>query len=229
MQIVHPRRPTTLQLLDLTGRLGAATPDQLATLLGADQVAMRAMVTDLTRRGLVRIIETVCTLRALRPPVGQERYPRAVLVTERGWSRVLEAERVRAGALVARPRPPRDDQIVHHLLVVAAVLDVLAERPGSTLVTLAGDEDLRSETRRSQRLVRGTRTEPLPDARLTLHTAAGSLEQIPIEILVSKYRSADIRAKHRALPAETRYYAPTARLCRRVVSLGCSRPRLLTA
>lgn len=223
------RRPTTLQLLDLAGRLGAATPDQLATMLRADPGVVRNIIEDLVQRGLARTIETMCTLRALKPPAEQGRYPRAVLVTEQGWSRVLEAERVRAGVLVGRPRPPRADQIVHHLLVVAAVVELLAERPGSELVTLAGDEDLRSETRRSHRLMKGTRTALLPDARVTLRTTAGVLEAVDVEILVSKYTSADIRAKHRELPAGTRYYAPTARLCRRVATLGCPIPSLLTA
>lgn len=222
------RRPTTLQLLDLTGRLGAATPDQLATLLRADPSVVREIVGDLVQRRLMRIVETMCTLRALQPPAGAERYPHAVLVAEEGWRRVLEAERIRAGTLIARPRSPRADQIVHHLLVVAAVVELLAERPGAELVRLAGDEDLRSASRSSQRLVRGARIALLPDARLTLR-AGGALEDVAIEILVSKYTSADIRAKYLALPAGTRYYAPTARLCRRVAALGCPTPQLLTA
>ncbi len=222
-------RPTTLQLLDLTGRLGAATPDQLATLMRADPTVMREIIEDLLQRRLVRIIETVSTLRALRPPAGQGRHPRAALVTDDGWARVLEAERVRAGTLIARPRPPRADQIVHHLLVVAALVELLAVRPGAELMTLAGDEDLRSESRRSQRMVRGARIALLPDARITLRAADGALEEIAVEILVSKYTSDDIRAKHTALPVGTHYYAPTARLCRRVAALGCPTPRLLTA
>lgn len=216
-----------LRLLALVARLGAATPDQLSAISGTDPSMTRAMVAALVRRRRLRIIETTCTLPALRPAAGHGPHPEAVFITEDGWTSVQAMALRRHGRHLERPRPPRPDSVVHHLLVVAAVIDVLRERRAA-LVALSGDEEIRSASRRGRRLRPGEHDVHLPDARLTVRSRTGAVDVVQIEILVSKYTSADIVAKHRTLPLETLFFAPTARLCARVARLGCPVPRLLT-
>lgn len=226
MTAPRPSPEAYRRLLVLVAQLGAATPEQLAAVSRADPGQIRAMVASLVHRRQLRVIETTCTLPALRPAAGQGRRPEAIFITEEGWKAVQAAALLRHGRRTARPRSPRSDQVVHHLLVVAAVIDVLRQRQAE-LVALAGDEELRSESRIGRRLRPGERDVQLPDARLTLRTSAGAVDIAEIEILVSKYRSADIVAKYRALPPATLFFAPTARLCARVAGLGFPAPRLL--
>lgn len=160
------------------------------------------------------------------------RPPRSTVVVSLGQlgRERLEQHYAKYGRKLPEPtRPPRLDQSIHHLLVVAASIQILQQAKGR-LLRLLGDESLRSSARSGRTMEAGSSDVKLPDGRLTFRgRGAGDPTRIDIEILVSKYTNEQIQAKIDELgPTGTLFFAPTSRLCERTYDLTGVRPILLT-
>lgn len=114
--------------------------------------------------------------------------------------------------------------------MVEASLQILSDS-NAHFLRLLGDESLRSLSRGGRAIAAGSRDDALPDGRLFYRPAGegNTPSRVDLEILVSKYTDAQIRKKYDELgPSGTLFFAPTARLCQRVVALGYPRPRLIS-
>jgi len=109
---------------------------------------------------------------------------------------------------------PRPDEIVHHLLLVAAATQVLVEHHG-TLVQLYGDIELRRAQRQGRGRIKGQRIKAIPDGCLLYRDSRSAdldtpPEQQHLEVLVSEYTNAVLAAKFAASFATyTRFFATT--------------------
>lgn len=110
---------------------------------------------------------------------------------------------------------PRPDEVVHHLLLVAAATQVLVEHHG-TLVQLYGDIELRRAQRQGRARIKGQRVEAIPDGCLLYRdTRSADLDTPPeqrqhLEVLVSEYTNAVLAAKFAApFATYTRFFATT--------------------
>src|SRR5690606_10915032 len=111
----------------------------------------------------------------------------------------LNAHRARHGLEPVVPvRVPRVDQIGHHLMTVQSALLILRATDGE-IVSFAGDEDLRSASRKGRRIRSGTQDDSLPDGRLVFRSVSAGERIADIEILTSKYSDAVILKKHEDL------------------------------
>ncbi|HEX7071401.1 MAG TPA: hypothetical protein VF190_11370 [Rhodothermales bacterium] len=156
---------------------------------------------------------------------------RGVLVaslSQAGENSLLAEYRRRGRATPRLTRPPRLDQSIHHLLVVAASINVLLAA-NARFTRLEGDEDLRSQSRQGRRLTAGAADVAIPDGRLTYRVPGeAATRRADIEILVSKYTDEQIKKKYaELLPSGTLFFAPTRRLCDRVEALVGRRPVLI--
>jgi hypothetical protein len=128
---------------------------------------------------------------------------------------------------------PREDELVHHLLVIETVLRIL-QRNGSHLGMLRTDVALRRRSRRGRRTRLGDILDPLPDAELA-HSVddpdgSAGFRHETIEVVTSKYSNREIEAKYQAKWAPTALFtAPTNALCDRVERLVGRRPESLEA
>ncbi len=185
----------------------------------ADRYYVRHRLKRLARAGLLEV-------RSLRDP---HFVPVVALAPPGRWCAVREAAR-RGHTLSTLSDGPREDELVHHLLLIEAVLRVLRQT-GGELVSVSGDTALRRRSRRGRRTRRGDLLDPVPDAELTISVDspnAVSLHHQTIEVLVSKYSDRELKAKYRANWApSTLFVAPTAALCDRVEQLVGRRPELL--
>ena len=124
-------------------------------------------------------------------------------------------------------RAPKQRNVVHHLLLVLAASEILVEQ-GAKLQQLFADEDLRSEKLKGRQTTAGDASAPLPDGKLLYELPSGEVGSQEIEVLVSKYTTADIRKKYSELaPHGTRFFTISRRLRKRVVGLGLPAPELL--
>ena len=165
--------------------------------------------------------------RDLRDP----EFVRVVMLTLPGRRRAMLEDARHGHALSTLSDSPRGDEIVHHLLLIEAVLRIL-RRDNGELGSLRGDAELRRRTRRGRRTRFGDLLDSVPDADLTYFVdrpdGGAEMRNRTIEVLTSKYRDRDLRAKYRAKWAEaTLFVAPTAALCDRVERLVGHRPELL--
>ena len=167
--------------------------------------------------------------RLLREP----QFVPVVTLTPAGRRRA-ELEEARQGhTFSSLSDRPREDELVHHILVIETVLRIL-QRNGSHLGMLRTDVALRRRSRRGRRTRLGDRLNPLPDAELTHFVdepdRGAGFRNETIEVVTSKYSDLEIKAKYRAAWAPTAVFAaPTRALCDRVERLVGRRPELLEA
>jgi len=165
--------------------------------------------------------------RSLRDP----QFVRVVTLTPAGRRRAMSDDARQGHTISTLSDAPREDEIIHHLLLMEAVLRILCRENGE-LESLRGDAALRRRNRRGRRTRLGDLLDPVPDAELVYFvdqpdSGAGLRCQV-IEVLVSKYSDRELRAKYRAKWAEAAMFvAPTAALCDRVERLVGRRPELL--
>jgi hypothetical protein len=185
----------------------------------ADRYYVRHKLKSLVRAGLFEV-------RPLRDP---HFVPVVALAPPGRWCATREEAR-RGYTLSTLSDGPREDELVHHLLLMEAVLRIL-RKTGGELISLTGDAALRRRTRRGRRTRLGDLLDPVPDAELTTavdNPNAASLQRHTIEVLVSKYSDRELKAKYRAKWAPNALFvAPTAALCDRVEQLVGRRPDLL--
>jgi DNA-binding PadR family transcriptional regulator len=177
--------------------------------------AVRFRLRKLTDAGLLETLSTpeepFTTVYALRP--------KAVEYLRRRSER-------QGFAMPAVCRPPRMDQIVHHLLTVQTCLTILAAS-GAEPVRFLGDEELRSEQRKGRRSRRGRREDKLPDGRLEFTMTHGESRTAEIEVLTSKYTDETILRKYQELTEGTIFAAPTERLALRMKYLTGYNPLVI--
>lgn len=112
-------------------------------------------------------------------------------------------------------------------MTVQSALLILRATDGE-IVSFAGDEDLRSASRKGRRIRSGTQDDSLPDGRLVFRSDSAGERIADIEILTSKYSDAVILKKHEELAEGTIFVAPTQRLAVRTEELTGLKPLLLT-
>lgn len=177
--------------------------------------------------GFSSVYNVRTTLKAMhRSGVLEERLlpgPNGVLwatLSAGGW----ELVRDRGGP--ARTRPPRNDHVVHHLLVVHAALQ-LARSESAEVLAVTGDETLRARLQEGIRSRGGAAQHSIPDGEVLLRLPGGGCRTVGVEILTAKYTSADIKRKHADLPG-VRFFASAASVADRAARFGLPRPTVLS-
>jgi hypothetical protein len=180
--------------------------------------ACERRIRDLARDGYLRLV---------REHDG-ERRRRLVVLGQRSNPLGRAAERPIGGRARMRRVPARNG--AHHVRTLDAV--AYAERDivgrGGRVLAVTLDGDIRGAALRGRRTVFGEKFPAIPDAVMKVKLANGSVFDIAVEYVTSKYTSADILEKHAAFASygQVIWVADKQRTAERVFALTGARCRV---